>query len=108
MFTEILHAGRAAIDMKHIKGDFSLNAWVRSPRVNLGGWTEAKINVVFFGYGHVTNQIKAEEGCNNMVANSLPTDTPLTRGWGQKVKTYLFLKVVILLIKLKGIEHRAP
>ena len=25
---EILHAGRAAIDMKHIKLDFSLKAWV--------------------------------------------------------------------------------
>ena len=43
-----------------------------------------------------------------MVANILPTDTPLTLGWGQKVKPYLFLKVVILLIKLKVIEHRAP
>ena len=48
MFAEILYAGRAAIDMKRIKGDFSLNAWVRSPRVNLRGWTKAKINVFFF------------------------------------------------------------
>ena len=43
-----------------------------------------------------------------MVANILPTDTPSTQGWGQKVKLYLFLKVVMLHIKLKGIEHRAP
>ena len=43
-----------------------------------------------------------------MVANSLPTDTPLTLGFGQKVKPCLFLKVVMLHIKLKGIEHRAP
>ena len=48
IFAEILHAGRATIDMKHIKGDFSLNAWVRSPRVNIGGGTEAKINL-FYG-----------------------------------------------------------
>ena len=27
--------------------------------------------------------------------------------WGQKVKPYLFVKVVMLHIKLKGIEHRA-
>ena len=25
-----------------------------------------------------------------MVANILPTDTPLTQGWGQKVKLYIF------------------
>ena len=43
-----------------------------------------------------------------MVANILPTDTPLTPGWGQQVKPYLFLKVVMLLIKLKGNENRAP
>ena len=40
-FAEILHAGRAAIDMKHIKRDFSLNAWVRAPGVVLGGGAEA-------------------------------------------------------------------
>ena len=45
MFAEISHAGRAAIDMKHIKGDFSLNTWVPSSRLDLGGWTEAKINL---------------------------------------------------------------
>ena len=28
IFAEILHAGRRAIDMKHIKRDLSLNAWV--------------------------------------------------------------------------------
>ena len=42
-FAEILHAGRAAIDMKHIRRDFSLKAWVRAHWVNLGGGTEAKI-----------------------------------------------------------------
>ena len=38
IFAEILHAGRAAIDMKHIKQDFSLKTWVRAPGVDLGGW----------------------------------------------------------------------
>ena len=30
IFADILHADRAAINMKRIKGDFSLNAWVLS------------------------------------------------------------------------------
>ena len=56
----------------------------------------------------VAYQIKAGDAGSNMVANILPTDTPSTQGWGQKVKLYLFLKVVMLDMKLKGIEHRAP
>ena len=31
--------------MRHIKRDFSLKAWVRSPVVDLGGWAEAKIKL---------------------------------------------------------------
>ena len=42
IFAEILHAGRAAIDMKHIKRDFSLKAWVRVRWVDLGGGAKAK------------------------------------------------------------------
>ena len=57
---------------------------------------------------HVAYQIKAYDAGSNIVANILPTDTPLTPGWGQNVKLYFFLKVVMLHIKLKGIEHRAP
>ena len=57
---------------------------------------------------HVAYQIKADKTGSNMVANILPTDTPSTQGVGSKVKLYLFLKVVMLHIKLKGIEHRAP
>ena len=53
-------------------------------------------------YGHVVYQIKANDTCSNMVANVLPTDTPSTWGWGQKVTPYFFLKVVMLHIKLKG------
>ena len=44
-FAEILHAGRAAIDMKHIKLDFRLKAWVRVRWVDLGGGAEAKIKI---------------------------------------------------------------
>ena len=50
------------------------------------GGTEAKMNL-FSEYGYVAYQIKL-----TMVANILPTDTPLTLGLGQKVKACLFLK----------------
>ena len=102
IFAEILHVGKAAIDMKHIKWDFSLKAWVRATMVDLGVWAEAKINLF------QNMVIKAGDFCSNMVANILPTYTPLTQWWGQKVKPYTFVKVVVLHIKLKGIEHRAP
>ena len=45
IFAEILHAGRAAIDMKHINWDFSLKALVRVPWVDLRGGAEAKIKL---------------------------------------------------------------
>ena len=57
---------------------------------------------------HVAYQIKADDAGSNMVSNILPTDTPSTQGVKSKVKLYLFLKVVMLHIKLKGIDHRAP
>ena len=57
---------------------------------------------------HVAYQIKADDAGSNMVANILPADTPSTQGVGSKGQLYLFLKVVMLHIKLKGIEHRAP
>ena len=44
-FSEILHVVRAAIDMKHIKRDLSLNAWARAPGVDFGGGAEAKIKL---------------------------------------------------------------
>ena len=65
------------------------------------GGTEAKMNL-FSEYGYVAYESKLA-----MVANILPTDTPLTLGLGQKVKPCIFLKVVMLHIILRGIEHRA-
>ena len=64
--------------------------------------------ISFSESSHVAYQIKAEEANSNMVANILPTDTPSTQGVGSKGQTISFLKVVMLRIKLKGIEHRAP
>ena len=75
--------------------------------MDLGGGVKAKIKL-FSEYGHVAYQIKADDFCSNVVANILPTDTPSTQGWGQKVKPYIFVKVVMLHIKLKRIEHRTP
>ena len=87
-FAKILYTGRAAIDMKHIKRDFSLKAWVRACWVDLGGGAEVKIKF-FSEYGHVAYQIKADDAGSNMVANILPTDTPSTQGVGQ-MSNYIF------------------
>ena len=43
----VVNTGRGAIDMKHIKRDFSLKVWVRSPGVDLGGGAEAKSKLFF-------------------------------------------------------------
>ena len=64
--------------------------------------------IYFSESSHVAYQIKADDTGSNMVANILPTDTPLTQGVGSKGQTIFLLKVVMLHIKLKGIEHRAP
>ena len=62
---------------------------------------EPRPKLFFSEYGHVAYQIKAEGAGSHMVANILPTDTPSTQGVGSKVKLYIFLKVVMLHIKLK-------
>ena len=61
-------------------------------------------NLTFSEYGHVAYQIKGNDACSNMVANNLPVDTPSL--WGV-IKAF-FLKVVMLHIKLKKLEQRAP
>ena len=38
----------------------------------------------------------------------MPLYTLQTPGWGQNVKPFVFLKVVMLNFKLKGMERRAP
>ena len=38
-----------------------------------------------------------------MIANILPTDTPLQVGWGVKWSNHFFLEVVMLHVKFKGI-----
>ena len=57
--------------------------------------------IYFSESSHVAYQIKADDAGSDMVANIVPTDTPSTQGVGSKVKLYIFLKVVMLHIKLK-------
>ena len=92
------HANRAAIDMKR---DIILKASVRAPGVDLGGEAEAKIKL-FSEYGHVAYQIKVDTVCSNMVANILPTNTPLTHWVGQKVKPYILCENSHVAYQMKG------
>ena len=79
---------------------FQFEGLIPSPFGGLRGWGRGQ-NLTFSEYGHVAYQIKADDAGSNMVANILPTDTPSTQGVGAKVKLYIFLKVVMLHIKLK-------
>ena len=91
IFAEILHTGRAEIDMKHIKRDFSLKAWVRACWEDLGGGAEVKIKF-FSEFGHVAYQIKADDAGNNMVANIFAHRHTLDPGVGSKDQTIYFSK----------------
>ena len=65
-------------------------------------------NSSFSEHGHVAYHIKGNHKCSNMQGHILSLHTPSTLGVESKVKTFFFLKVVILHNKLKGMEHRAP
>ena len=65
-----------------------LKAWIRSLGVDLGGGANVK-NRLFSDYGHVAHQSKADDACSNIVASILQTDTPSTRWWAQKVKSFI-------------------
>ena len=53
-------------------------------------WGGAKAKIKFSEYGHVAYQIKADDAGSNMVANILPTGTPLTQGVGSKGQAIYF------------------
>ena len=57
--------------------------------------------IYFSERSHVAYQIKADNAGSKYFAHRHTLE-------GQKVKLYIFLKVVMLHIELKGIEHRAP
>ena len=73
--------------------------------MDLGGGAGTNFN--FSEYGHVAYQIKGNDACSNMVANSVPVHTFSIPEVGSKVKT-LFLRVAAIHIKLKGMKHIAP
>ena len=99
IFSEILHEDRAAIYMKHIKWDFSLKAWVRVRLVDLGGGAEAKIKLF---QNMVMLHIKLNDASSNMVANILPTDTPLIQGVGSKGQTIYFSEISHVAYQIKA------
>ena len=60
----------------------------------------------FSEYGRVALQIKGNDACSNMVAKSLPVDSPSPTLRG-RVKIQLFQNMVMLHIKLKGMTNAA-
>ena len=62
---------------------------------------------IFSEYSHVAFKIEGNYKCNNMQAHILSLHAPSIPGVGSKVKSF-FLKVVMLHIKLIGMEQRTP
>ena len=58
--------------------------------------------LIFSEYGHVAYQIKDDDADSNMVANILPTDTPLTQGVGSKGQTISFTESSHVAYQIKG------
>ena len=53
-------------------------------------------------YSHVAYQIKADDAGSNMVANILPTDTPLTQWQGSKGQAIYFSESSHVSYKIKA------
>ena len=51
---------------------------------------------------HDAYQIKADDACSSMVANILPTGTPLTQGVGSKGQTISFSESSHVAYQIKG------
>ena len=58
--------------------------------------------ISFSESSHVAYQIKADDAGSNMVANILPTDTPLTQGVGSKGQTISFNESSHVAYQIKG------
>ena len=58
--------------------------------------------IYFSESSHVAYQIKAEDARSNMVANILPTDTPMTQGVGSKGQTLSFTESSHVAYQIKG------
>ena len=64
-------------------------------------------NSTFSEYCYVAYQIKRNDACSDMVANSCPQTTPRPWGCCQKVKIQLFQNMFMLHIILNGITNKA-
>ena len=85
IFTEISHAHRGTINMKHIKP-----RRVSHPRLGSKGQ-----NSFFSEHGHVAYRINGDHECSSMVVNILLADPirpphPLTLGFGSKGQNSFF------------------
>ena len=58
--------------------------------------------IYFSESSHVAYQIKADDAGSNMVANILPTDTPLTQGVGSKGQTISITESSHVAYQIKG------
>ena len=79
-----------------------------SPPLPILGMGSIGQNSTFSEHDHVEYQIKRNNKCSNLVANSKPADPPpppVPRGL--KVKIQLFQNMVMLHNKLKEMEYRA-
>ena len=69
-------------------------------------WTQgvgSKGQTIYFSESnHVAYQIKADDAGSNMVANILPSDTPLTQGVGSKGQTISFTESSHVAYQIKG------
>ena len=72
-----------------------------SPLGGLGGRGRGQ-NQTFSEYGHVAYQIKADDAGSNLVANTLPTDTPSTQVSGSKGQTIYFSENSHVAYQIKG------
>ena len=78
--------------------------WQTSSRCDKDSGEGSRAHLVFFPESSpVAYQIYRNEAENTMQANILPVYTPTTPGCGQNI---LFLKKVMLHIKLKGMKCR--
>ena len=68
--------------------------------MDLGVGPRPKLN--FFRIWSCCISIKADEAGSNMVANMLPTDTPLTQGVGSKGQTISFTESSHVAYQIKG------
>ena len=57
---------------------------------------------IFSESSRVAYQIKADDAGSNMVANILPTDTPLTQGVGSKGQSISFTESSHVAYQIKG------